>query len=149
METALIGFVAGVVGAAALNVVLSPLWDLSGLRNRIYVELLLCAGIRPETREKLDVSYNARKLQVSAAELQIFEQSASRLTRALVARKGYDLPTAIGALIGLSNCLLEGTDGAGNYLARTKEALRIPDIGFPAGGSADNYAEYRIARTAT
>ncbi|WP_119462003.1 hypothetical protein [Rhodospirillaceae bacterium SYSU D60014] len=149
MEAALIGFVAGVVGAAALNIVLSPLWDLSGLRNRIYVELLLCAPIRPEAYDRLDLNHNVAKLRVLAAELQSFDRSATRLTRALITRKGYDLPAAVEALIGLSNSLTEGADGVRGYLAHARNALRIPDIGFPVSGSPDDHAGYRVAKSET
>lgn len=145
METVLIGFLAGIAGAMTLNVVLSPFWELLGLRNRIHVELLLCSQIKPDSHEGLDLRYNAGKLRVLAAELRAFHQSASRLTRALVARRGYDLPAAVEAMIGLSNDLDAHAVGPAHRLERAKRALRLPEIGFPAGGDPGGRARSQPA----
>lgn len=132
METVLIAFFAGMAGGAAFNCVIAPLWHFWGIRDAVYTELLVCASIKPQpTRELEDDTQDiAHRLRRLAAELVTFDQSAGRLTRAILARKGYEWITESEALIDLSRGL-KANKNVVPYLVQAKKALRLPDDGFP------------------
>jgi hypothetical protein len=140
MGSVLVAFLAGVAGAAIFNYVLAPFWHFYGLRDAIYAELLVCAGAKPWNG---GTGIDPDRLRRLAAELMTFDQSASRFTRAVLARKGYRPLAEAEALMALSNSLETDEESAMRHLLDSKQGLRLPDTGFPE--SLRNRGALRVA----
>lgn len=115
----------GAVGWYGTHYIVRPWLEFRELRKLVHESLIFFANVRDRAYDKRygDAETEFRKL---AAKLSALNVSTSPLVARLFSIRGYDLPAAASALIGLSNQLDDTTGERAGLRFDIEKALRLP-----------------------